>query len=213
MEKICYIIGASKTDKIYISPDFDSFIIAADGGLKALKSQGIAPDLVLGDFDSLGYIPKGTNVLKFKSEKDYTDTFIAMEEGIKQGCKTFILYGCLGGRLDHTIANIQMLSYLAEHNARGFLIGDTSATVIKNTSLAFSPDNKGIISVFSINGKAAKGVTINGLKYEIKNTELSSEFPLGVSNEFTGKPAEITVTDGCLLIIWSAAAENIIHNL
>ena len=213
MEKICYIIGASKTDKIYISPDYDSFIIAADGGLESLKKQGIAPDLILGDFDSLGYVPEGANVLKFKSEKDCTDTFIAMEEGLKRGFNTFIFYGCLGGRIDHTIANIQMLSYLAEHNARGFLVGDASATVIKNTSLTFLPDNRGIISVFSVNGKSAKGVTIKGLKYEIENDVLLSDFSLGVSNEFTDSPAEITVTDGCLLIIWSISAENIIKAL
>lgn len=212
MKKICYIIGSGEAGKIYISPYFDNFIIAADGGLRHLDKNGITPDLILGDFDSLGYVPSSKNVIKYKSEKDYTDTFLAIKEGIKAGCSDFILYGCLGGRLDHTIANIQALSFLAEEGRQGYLTGiNTAATVIKNSSVYFGSNNLGTISVFCIGGKLAKGVNIKGLKYGLTNASLKSDMAIGISNEFTGDEAEISVSDGKLLIIWNSSAENIIH--
>lgn len=177
------------------------FVIAADGGLKHLSFLGVQPDAVLGDFDSLGYVPENAKI--FPVEKDDTDSMLAVRHGLKNGYDRFLLYGSLDGpRLDHTVANFQTLHFLADRGAEGWLVGTTYlATVIKNGSIHFDANAKGIISVFCI-GKDAKGVTIQGLHYPLQNGTLTAGFPLGVSNHFTGNDAEISVKDGSLLILY-----------
>ena len=211
IKPLCFIIGAAPTDKIYIDKQ-QHFIIAADGGLEILKANNIIPDLIVGDFDSLGFIPEGDNVITHKPEKDYTDTFLALNEGIERGYDTFILYGCTGGRLDHTLANIQTSAYAADKNVSCYMINENQIiTAVKNSTISFDDTEKGYISVFC-NGKAAKGVTIKGLKYTLDNVTLSSVFPLGVSNEFTGQVSEISVKDGTLIVIWETDIENFINS-
>ncbi len=202
MDTICYIFGASSAEDIFIDKSSPSFIIAADGGLKALNKHGIAPDLIVGDFDSLGYIPTGNNIIFHKPEKDDTDTMLAIKEGLNRGFKKFVLYGCLGGRLDHTIANLSALSYIAKNGGCGFIVGDGNIiTAINNGSITLSKDLEGYVSVFCF-GKDAEGISIKNLKYELENATLTADFPLGVSNEFIGKEATVSVKNGTLLIMW-----------
>lgn len=179
--------------------------IAADGGLRHTQKLGLTPDVILGDFDSLGYVPQNAKV--FPVEKDDTDTMLAVRKGLELGCDRFVLYGSLEGpRLDHTVANFQTLQFLADRGAQGFLVGKTEAvTVIKNGTLTLPTMPAGIVSVFCM-GHDAHGVTIRGLQYELKNGTLSAGFPLGVSNHFVGKQAEISVQEGSLLIIYPREA-------
>ncbi len=201
----CIIFCAGEFDKLAEPICADDFIIAADGGLKHCETLGIDPDLVLGDFDSLGHIPENATV--FPVEKDDTDAMLAVREGLKRGYQRFLFYGGLEGpRLDHTVANLQTLNYLAEHGAQGCLMGKTQiATAIKNSALRFPAAKEGVVSVFCI-GAEAKGVTIKGLKYPMEAGCLTAAFPLGVSNHFIGQGAEISVTHGTLLIIFPRSA-------
>ena len=179
----------------------DDYIIAADGGLVHTDNLGLAPNLILGDFDSLGYVPEGSSV--FPVEKDDTDAMLAVKKGLELGYKEFLLYGSLDGpRLDHSVANFQTLQYLADRGATGALIGKTQiVTVVKNDKLAFPARNKGIVSVFCM-GNDAHGVSIKGLKYALEKGTLTAGFPLGVSNHFIGREAEISVENGSLLLIY-----------
>ena len=179
----------------------DDYIIAADGGLVHTDNLGLAPNLILGDFDSLGYVPEGSAV--FPVEKDDTDAMLAVKKGLELGYKEFLLYGSLDGpRLDHSVANFQTLQYLADRGATGALIGKTQiVTVVKNGKLAFPARNKGIVSVFCM-GADAHGVSIKGLKYALEKGTLTAGFPLGVSNHFIGREAEISVENGSLLLIY-----------
>lgn len=179
----------------------DGVIIAADGGLRHTEALGLTPDVILGDFDSLGYVPQKANV--FPVEKDDTDAMLAVRKGLEMGCDRFVLYGALEGpRLDHTVANFQTLQFLADRDARGFLVGkDTVVTVIKNSRLTLPAVKEGIVSVFCM-GKDAYGVTVEGLQYGLEKGTLTAGFPLGVSNHFAGKEAEISVEDGSLLILY-----------
>lgn len=201
MNPLCIIVGAMDPGKMAPIPE-SSLLIAADGGLTHLERRGLTPHLIVGDFDSLGHIPEGDNIIRHPAEKDDTDTMLAIKTGLAKGFREFILYGCLGGRPDHTYANLQSLTYLAEHNASGFLLGaGIAATVIRNSRLDFLPGHQGTISVFCPNGEA-RGVTLTGLYYPLQDAELTSGFPLGVSNEFTGKPASVIVEEGSLLVMW-----------
>lgn len=187
-----------------IEPIYD-VCIAADGGLRHLEQLGQNPDVILGDFDSLGYVPQKANV--FPVEKDDTDAMLAVRKGLELGCNRFVLYGALEGpRLDHTVANFQTLQFLADRGAQGFLVGKTEiVTVLKNGSLTLPALPEGIVSVFCM-GKDAQGVTIRGLKYGLEQGTLTAGFPLGVSNHFVDQEAQITVEDGSLLILYPREA-------
>ena len=176
-------------------------VIAADGGLLHTNGLGLRPDVILGDFDSLGYVPERANV--FPVEKDDTDAMLAVRRGLALGCRAFVLYGCMDGpRLDHTVAALQTLQYLADHDAEGTLVGLAyMATVVKNGSIRFPARAEGIVSVFCM-GSDAHGVTLEGLQYELRNGVLTAGFPLGVSNHFVGKDSRIAVRDGSVLVLW-----------
>lgn len=177
------------------------FLMAADGGLVHLQKLGLTPDGILGDFDSLGYVPQDAKV--FPVEKDDTDAMLAVRQGLTLGYKRFVLYGSLDGpRLDHTVANFQTLQFLADHGAEGYLVGnDYMVTVVKNGAATFPADAEGILSVFCM-GADAEGVTIGGLQYGLEKGKLSAGFPLGVSNHFVGKTATVSVEEGSLLLLW-----------
>lgn len=179
----------------------DDFLLAADGGYAHFEKLNRQPDGVLGDFDSLGYVPQGAKV--FPVEKDDTDAMLAVRQGLSMGYREFLLYGSLDGpRLDHTVANFQTLQFLADHGATGYLVGNTHiVTVVKNGTIRFPAKATGIVSVFCM-GKDAEGVTLTGLQYTLENAAISAGFPLGVSNHFIGQASEICVRDGSLLVIY-----------
>ena len=179
----------------------EDLIVAADGGLVHLQKLGVQPDVILGDFDSLGYIPEGA--LVHPVEKDDTDAMLALRWGISRGFTRFVLYGGLEGpRLDHTVANFQALQYAADHGAAAYLVGrEQIVTVVKNGAIGFPCSAEGIVSVFCM-GRDAEGVSIQGLKYTLSGGTLQVGFPLGVSNHFVGENSRISVEKGSLLVIY-----------
>lgn len=200
---ICYLVGAMPLGNIPApSPGPDDLLIAADRGYATLSELGITPHVVVGDFDSLGHVPEHSNLIRLPCEKDDTDMGFALSYGLKLGYTRFLLLGGMGGRLDHTFANLQLLNKLSRQGAIGILAGDgQAATVITNGSFTFSPDCSGYCSVYCVSGQA-HGVTLEGLKYPLQNASLTGDYPLGTSNEFLGTPARVTVRDGSLLLIW-----------
>ena len=199
--KKCVIFCAGAFDSLIQPVESDAVVIAADGGLRHVQKLGLEPHVVLGDFDSLGHTPAGANV--FPVEKDDTDAMLAVRRGLDMGCESFLLYGSLDGkRLDHTVANFQTLQFLTDRGARGYLVGLSHiATVISGETVAFSADAEGILSLFCL-GPDATGITLEGLQYTLTEGTLTSGFPLGVSNHFTGKQATITVKNGSVLCLW-----------
>ena len=213
MDKICCIVGACAPGKIELPEKRDVLIVAADGGLSYLAEQGIAPDLIVGDFDSLGRVPVGENIVLHPVEKDDTDTMLAIKLGLERNCRTFMIYGCLGGRPDHAYANYQALQYLAERGARGYLIGNGwVCCAVKDGVLRFPAGLSGTLSVFCPNG-SARGVDLSGLYYSLTDGILESGFPLGVSNHFTGEAASVSVRDGVLLVMWEETAEGLVRRM
>ena len=197
----CVIVCAGGFSGFIRPLDKTDYLLAADGGLAHLESLGLRPDGILGDFDSLGYIPTGAQV--FPVEKDDTDSMLAVRRGLALGYRKFEIYGALDGpRLDHTVANLQTLLFLTAQGASGHLIGkDYLVTVIKDSALEFSAEAEGILSLFCL-GADATGVTLTGLKYTLNNGTLTAGLPLGVSNHFMGETAVISVKNGSLLAIW-----------
>lgn len=207
-EKACYIVGAGGFDGLQRIPQNGDLIIAADGGYEYLKREEIVPDVLIGDFDSLGYLPEHEHILHHSPIKDDTDMALAAEYGKERGYRRFYLYGGLGGsRLDHTVANFQLVTGLSKAGMEVYLIGeDNIVTALTNERIFFSKKMKGMISVFSMDTKS-KGIWERGLKYTLENAEMSNDKTLGVSNEFTGEASSIEVADGTLLLMWERQEE------
>ncbi len=194
-----YIIGAARdfTSRGLEKKEGD-ILIAADGGYEKISDKSLI-DVVIGDFDSLGYVPEAENVIKLKREKDETDTDRAAEYAVEKGAERIVFYGCLGGKPDHALANLQLGTRL---NKRGidvrFVGSGLTVYFVKDGTLALGERKSGRVSVFSPD--RTDGVTIRGLKYEVEGVTLTNSFALGVSNEFVGKKAEISAENGVLIV-------------
>jgi thiamine pyrophosphokinase len=192
----------------------DDFIICADGGYSHAVKEKITPHAVIGDFDSIGSekimedlkqscSDNGCRIIRVEAEKDDTDTMICLKYGIGQGYDEFCVLGGLGGRLDHTIANLQTMSYAVDQKKSiWFLDGYNRATLRNPGIYKVSRLSNHKISLFAF-GECCEGVSIRGVKYPLENHLLRNNFPLGVSNEFFQDVAEVSHTVGKLLIILS----------
>jgi len=209
-QPICYIIGAGEDYDLRFTPQPQDLVIAADGGYASLRRRGIRPHLVVGDFDSLGAAPANEETVILPTEKDVTDTWAAVELGLARGYTRFDLYNCTGGsRFCHTMANIQTAARLAAEGktCRIYDRCQIITAISGGASLHFPADCHGFVSVFSHTDRCS-GVCLRGLKYPLEQAELTNCFPLGVSNEFVGQPAEISLQSGIALVIWSPQEKN-----
>lgn len=181
----------------------DDFIVCADGGQRHLDGLGVSADLYLGDFDSSQKPLTETETLVFSVEKDDTDTLAALKEGLKRGIKDFLILGGTGGRMDHTFANIQTLMYAEKHGASAALADDNNfAFILKNDTAFIEKNVDEKVSVFAFDSSVS-GVTLEGFHYPLKNANLFSHYPIGVSNYIESEQGKITVKKGTLLIIIS----------
>lgn len=207
----CYIIGAGDFEGAeFMRPKKDDLLIAADGGLAHLRKINMVPDVVLGDFDSLPEADAALRsgpwqVMTFPAEKDYTDMMLAAETGFERGYREFQIFGGTGGRMDHTLANIQLLVNLVRRGCKAHLIGrDFILTAVHNGRLTFPASFRGYFSVYAFSDEAL-GVTEKGFQYGLEHFTLRNDDPRGISNEFCGHPGEISVEKGTLLICMERA--------
>lgn len=185
-------------------------IIAADSGLSYCKKINIIPTDILGDFDSLGniklleeYKNAGIPVRTFPTRKDYTDTHLAFSYAKDWNPEEIVVLGATGTRLDHTLANIGMLEYMAEagisckivdsHNEVELLCGKTEKKYKK-------PEGKTLFSLIAWNGPAV-GIDLEGFSYPLKNAELETAVSLGISNEIVDEYGTLRMQKGKLLVI------------
>ena len=201
----CVIFAAGSMEVTPLLPGSfspDDYIIAADAGIRNAAALGVTPHLVMGDMDSLekSEVPEGA--VLFPVRKDDTDLMLAVKKGIELGYRTFLIYGALGGRLDHTYASIQTLSYLLDHGCTGVLVdGRQWVTMLQHAALTV-PTGYRHVSIFSYTEKCS-GICLRGLSYPLEDAELDQNFPLGVSNSADGETAVISVREGKLLVILS----------
>lgn len=203
MENKCIICGSfgNTAQLAGLRVKEGDLLIAADGGYDILTKAGYKPNILVGDLDSIEKSPASdTEILKFDVRKDDSDTLLAIKYGMSKGYKNFTLYGVIGGRLDHTIASLQALAYINSRNCYGEIRGKEYITLLDSSSLRFARTCKGTISVFSYSEKCT-GLTIKGLDYCLDHAEIVNKFPIGLSNEFIGEEAEISVENGVLLIV------------
>ena len=199
------LVGASDFNAAYFAERaacgaFDA-VIAVDGGFASLEAAGCVPDLALGDFDSLGFVPEGVPVKLFPAEKDASDMELALEEALTCGAGTVEVYGALGGRLDHTLANLSLLASFAERGLDVMAVGEREriALLVGPGELLVEAADEGIVSVFSLTD-ASTGVVEEGLKYGLDGATLTNRTSWGLSNELVGTAARISVESGTLAV-------------
>lgn len=185
----------------------EAFVIGADAGWKSAVDAGLTVDLAVGDFDS--YKPpkaelangRVRELLRLPAEKDDTDTHYAAKELVKRGFEQALLLGGLGGRPDHTHANLQTLLYLAESGIRA-MAADEGVEIhcMGPGSLQLAKDSGRWLSVFAAGGPAC-GVTLEGVKYPLNKALLTPNTPLGTSNEFAARVATINCDEGYLYVM------------
>lgn len=175
-------------------------IVCADRGYDYAVEEKILPDCVVGDFDSATRRPpEGLEVVTLPSEKDETDTYVAVSKAVESGCGEVVIVGGLGGRLDHTVANLQTLARFANRGIKVRLQDcDTTAFLLGRGERVRIPEGSGVLSVFSYSDRAV--VSERGVKYPLHRKRLTSAYPLGVSNEIEGE-AEIVCHSGRLLLL------------
>ena len=200
--KRCFIFGALPVGKLFEKPCEGDLVIAADKGYATVRQLGLCPDLVVGDFDSLGEVPNTDNLIWLNVRKDDTDLEHAVRLALGKGCDDFVIYGAVGGKLDHTLGSIAVAEQIALAGGRSLFYGDDSSfTVIRNGAITLPARDSGRISVISLS-EVSRGVSISGLSYEAEGIDLPRAVTRGISNAFIGKPSRISVTDGTLLIVF-----------
>lgn len=218
MKKICCIISAGDVNTQLLAKKKSkyNYFIAADAGYEKALEAGITPSLVAGDFDSLSQhyqmlntstAPENSTAdipafVQFPVEKDFSDTHLAIEEGIKLGYTQFEVYGALGGdHFSHSIANLQTLCTMKQNDISVTLIGMKEIIyLLRNEAITLTPPIHSTFSVFSLSDKS-DNVTILGAKYPLIDATLTNTFPLGVSNQSISEALRISVKEGLLLVV------------
>lgn len=208
----CVIIGASPDSDINTIKDRiskDDYIVCADGGYVYAQKAGISPDLIVGDFDSCA-LPQETDteLIALPCEKDDTDTMYCVKLCLLRGYRSFLLLGMTGGREDHSYANLCTLLYLHNRGAEAAIIDSNTEISVISGEISINNKKGSIFSIFPF-GCNECCVTLVGFKYELRHGILSSEFPLGVSNEIISDSTKVTVHSGTALIMIEDHSKNL----
>ena len=175
------------------------WVIACDAGYRNLAPLGLRADLLVGDFDSAPQ-PKEGDAILLPHVKDDTDTQYAARWALEQGCREAVILGALGGkRLDHTMASLATGLYLAKQGVKVLLADERTEVrfLLAGRNLRLQREGWGYFSLFPLEGPVS-GLTVKGAYYELENSSLRPDFPLGVSNEFVSEEVHLSLEQGSL---------------
>ncbi len=209
--KTALIIGnGEETEKNIIENINSDYVICADGGLEKAKKYGIAPDLIIGDFDSVNlsvlkqYEMLNIPIEKFPSEKDSTDMELAVEFAISKGYNHIVLTGATGCRLDHTLGNIMLME-------RCFKIGVFITIIDNHNEMKIISDNTNLIldykegcyiSIIPVT-EFISGLSLEGFKYNLSNVNIQRGSTLCISNQIKSSKGKITLNKGTAIVFIS----------
>ena len=198
----CLIISGGDYSPLKDDIGYD-YVIACDLGYEHALKMGIKPDIMVSDFDSLDrskFPADEIALLEFPVRKDDSDTMLAIKHALKEGYGHIVISCALGGRLDHTIANIQSMAYVAERGGVCEIISDKEyLRTFTGGELSLEKREGFSLSLFSITDRCT-GVSISGSAYDCENVTLTNSFPLGISNYWKEERVTIRMTEGIMLI-------------
>lgn len=204
MSQQCVIFCAMPTNADmlrYVEPG--AFLIAADAGYHQMRGLGLCPHMIVGDFDSS--LPPGEvglggpEIITLPAEKDDTDSYHAVRLALQRGFKEIVLLGAMGGRLDHTLANLQTLLHITRSGARGVMPYTGGEWRCMGAGKMEIAQKNTLVSIFSVGGPAA-GVYLHGMKYPLVNATLTPDYPIGISNKTIDDNAMIECESGNLFV-------------
>ena len=200
--KRCVVVGGADIgdyERIRGYLNADDHMIYCDSGLRHMKELGMAPSLIVGDWDSYDDPRLDVETITLPVEKDDTDTAFAVREGMRRGFREFLLLGVIGARLDHTLVNTYLLTTLENRGCHGVIVDDYSEMQI--ISAASVDDSYSFFSLVAMEG-AAHGVSISGAKFGLEDADIGPDYQYATSNEvMPGGMAEIRIKEGRLLLI------------
>lgn len=205
MKAFVYTGGRILPENITEHPKGDDLRIAADAGYENALALGERVDLLLGDFDSLKLrdVPKEVERLQVPAEKDFTDTQLAVDTALKKGATEICIIGGLDGRLDHTLSNLAILEDLQGKGIYATITnGYNRVHYIASTSTLVARSGFRYLSLLCLSERA-KGVSVEGCKYPLKNATLNRSYQYAVSNELEGNCALISVRKGGIYVVES----------
>lgn len=178
-----------------------SYIIACDHGYNHCVASCVVPDIVMGDMDSVvGSVDSSIQTVTFSSDKDDTDTLIAIKHAIHMGYKHIHLLCATGGRADHFLANIACVVYAVSEGVHCCIIDDNNIITATSSNLVVDKMDNYSLSLLSFSDSCI--VSVSGTRYTLDHHKLTNNVPLGVSNIVLDR-ASITVFSGVLLVIQS----------
>jgi thiamine pyrophosphokinase len=186
----------------------DCFIISADGGAENALKMNLVPDVVIGDMDSIKATVKEnireksnkTRYISTSADKDKSDTQLAVEYALDLGIKKMIILGALGDRIDHSMANILLLTSPFLRDIDIGILTDTSEIFTMRNSGTLTGNIGGTVTLISLS-PYTYFIKTKGLKYKLENEKLMFSPVRGISNVFTEKKAYIKIKGGILLVI------------
>lgn len=208
--KAVIVCNGSVKNYNFIKTFFDSsdYIISVDGGAGHLRELGIKPDVLLGDFDSANkgdieyFKNQGIKAERFPVEKDMTDSELAIEKALERGADEIVFIGAVGSRLDHSMANILLLKKLVDKKVKACIVDENNIIYMFNGPFSIQRVWDYKLSLIPVTDKVT-GVTTKGLKYPLNNATMNLGTSWGVSNEFYGDIAEVSIDEGILLVCLS----------
>lgn len=182
-------------------------IVCADGAGEMLRLLDIDPDVILGDLDSIKeetidyYKERKVEFVRYNPEKDYSDTHICVDYLIQKGYKKIDIYGALGGRWDHSMANFGLLYYGYKKQIDIAIIDNyDTAKVYGIGNHSFSYKNDCCWSIFAVFEDAV--VSISGMKYPLDRYTLNRGESIGLSNEYV-TDCKLDIIKGSTIVIES----------
>lgn len=189
----------------------------ADSGLDAAKRLGIHIDFLLGDFDSVdketldGFMEEAsggsTKFARYPAEKDYTDMHLVLEWAVYKKPSEIVILGATGGRLDHLVANINILLLPLKNNIPAYIVDKNNKLCLVNGRYSIVRNNAfgKYISVYPLTEEVS-GLSLSGVKYPLDGVTVEKGVSMTVSNEFAedAEEAVISLDKGILIVIQSA---------
>lgn len=204
MGKRCLIISGGVFEAFPEQlPQWD-YVIACDKGYEYAARYGITPDLIVGDFDSATVRPEQkSGVLEYSVMKDDTDTMLAAKIALEKGFSELCFLCAFGGRLDHTLGNLQTGALAAEQGALAVFLGEETEAYIFSGRTAHIPQKNGwSLSCIALSDRVSD-LTIRGTKFEAEHISLTNRSTLGISNVWNGRAASISCGEGILMVLCS----------
>lgn len=178
----------------------EKLIIAADGGYRLVDNKPVYA--VIGDFDTLGYVPENVHTISHPTDKDQTDGELSLDFIKNVGGESVTIYGALGGKIEHVLGNINLLAYAHSIGLKAKIVGKDNEIYFVRDALSLETEVGNNLSIFPFGGEV-EFISSTGLKYSLDGIKILPHSSLGISNEVTVGKVEINVKNGASVVIIS----------